>query len=120
MRRFFGSKKEEVAAPTLDQASGSIGTRVDALDEKIKKLDAELRGHKEKLKTAKGPSKTTLTKRAMEVLKRKRMYETQRDQLSGQQFNIEQAGFAIESAKDTVVTVAAMKVSVSKKGFIKR
>ena len=39
------------------------------------------------------------------------MYETQRDQLAGQQFNIEQAGFAIESAKDTVTTVAAMKAA---------
>lgn len=39
------------------------------------------------------------------------MYETQRDQLANQQFNIEQAGFAIESAKDTVTTVAAMKAA---------
>jgi len=39
------------------------------------------------------------------------MYETQRDQLAGQQFNIEQASFAIDSAKDTVTTVAAMKAA---------
>ena len=39
------------------------------------------------------------------------MYETQRDQLANQQFNIEQAGFAIESAKDTVTTVSAMKAA---------
>jgi charged multivesicular body protein 5 len=113
MKRLFGSKKEAPPAPTLDQASAGVGGRVDQLDEKIKKLDAELRGHKEKLKTAKGPTKQLLTKRAMDVLKRKRMYEQQRDQLAGQQFNIEQAGFAIESAKDTVTTVAAMKAASS-------
>mmetsp|Transcript_16272 Transcript_16272/g.25232 ORF Transcript_16272/g.25232 Transcript_16272/m.25232 type:complete len:166 (+) Transcript_16272:199-696(+) len=47
----------------------------------------------------------------MEVLKRKRMYETQRDQLAGQQFNIDQAAFGIESAKASVSTVAAMKAA---------
>ncbi len=111
MKRFFGAKKEEKQGPTLEQASTSIGGRVSALDEKIKGLDAELRVHKEKLKTAKGPAKTTLSKRAMDVLKRKKMYETQRDQLVGQQFNIDQAGFAIESARDTVTTIGAMKAA---------
>lgn len=47
----------------------------------------------------------------MACLKKKRAYENQRDQLAGQQFNIEQADFAIESAKDTVTTVAAMKAA---------
>jgi charged multivesicular body protein 5 len=45
----------------------------------------------------------------MEVLKRKRMYEQQRDVMAGQQFNIDQAAFGIESAKANVQTVAAMK-----------
>ncbi|CAM9922906.1 unnamed protein product [Scytosiphon promiscuus] len=45
----------------------------------------------------------------METLKRKKMYEGQRDQMAGQQFNIEQTGFAIDSIKDTATTVAAMK-----------
>ena len=47
----------------------------------------------------------------MDVLKRKRMYETQRDQLAGQQFNIDQAAFGIDSAKASVATVAAMKAA---------
>ncbi|GMH88531.1 hypothetical protein TL16_g11183, partial [Triparma laevis f. inornata] len=111
MKRLFGSKKEVPPPPTLDEAGGNVGGRVDALDAKIKKLDSELRGHKEKLKTAKGGAKQLATKRAMACLKKKRMYETQRDQLANQQFNIEQAGFAIESAKDTVTTVSAMKAA---------
>mmetsp|Transcript_18580 Transcript_18580/g.34463 ORF Transcript_18580/g.34463 Transcript_18580/m.34463 type:complete len:221 (+) Transcript_18580:68-730(+) len=111
MKRLFGSKKEVPPPPSLDEAGGNVGTRVDALDEKIKKLDAELRVHKEKLKTSRGGAKQLATKRAMACLKKKRMYETQRDQLANQQFNIEQAGFAIESAKDTVTTVSAMKAA---------
>jgi len=60
---------------------------------------------------AKGNAKKLATKRAMECLKRKRQYEQQRDQLAGQQFNIESAGFAIDSMKDSVNTVAAMKAA---------
>ena len=39
------------------------------------------------------------------VLKRKKMYEQQRDQLSQQAFNIEQTSFTIENLKDTQTTV---------------
>eukprot|EP00520_Triparma_pacifica_P010893 CAMPEP_0118654448 /NCGR_PEP_ID=MMETSP0785-20121206/12402_1 /TAXON_ID=91992 /ORGANISM="Bolidomonas pacifica, Strain CCMP 1866" /LENGTH=209 /DNA_ID=CAMNT_0006547123 /DNA_START=49 /DNA_END=675 /DNA_ORIENTATION=- len=111
MKRLFGKKKEVAPPPSLNDAASGVGSRVDALDERIKKLDTELRGYKEKLKTTKGNSKALVQKRAMACLKKKRAYENQRDQLAGQQFNIEQAGFAIESAKDTVTTVAAMKAA---------
>lgn len=37
------------------------------------------------------------------------MYETQRDQLANQQFNLDQTNFAIETVKNTQITVAAMK-----------
>lgn len=39
------------------------------------------------------------------------MYEQQRDQLQGQQFNIDQTSFAIETVRSTQTTVAAMKVA---------
>ena len=39
------------------------------------------------------------------------MYEQQRDMAMGQQFNIDQAAFSMESAKATVSTVAALKES---------
>lgn len=39
------------------------------------------------------------------------MYENQRDQLAGQQFNIDQVAFGIDSAKATVSTVQAMKAA---------
>jgi charged multivesicular body protein 5 len=45
----------------------------------------------------------------MQVLKRKKMYEQQRDQLCAQSFNIEQAAFAVDSIKSTQETVSAMK-----------
>jgi len=82
------------------------------MDVKIAQLDKELKGYRAKLKTTKNPgAKKNLQKRAMDVLKRKRMYETQRDQMAAQQFNIDQASFGIESAKASVSTVAAMKAA---------
>jgi charged multivesicular body protein 5 len=39
----------------------------------------------------------------MDTLKRKKMYESQRDQLAGQQFNIEQTSFTVDSIRDTQV-----------------
>ena len=49
----------------------------------------------------------------MNVLKQKRMYEKQRDQLSGQLFNIDQTKFAQNNVKETAVMVAAMKATQS-------
>ena len=59
--------------------------------------------------TAKGASKEAIKNRAMQVLKRKKMYEQQRDQLAQQQFNMDQTSFTIESLKDTQETVKTMK-----------
>ena len=42
---------------------------------------------------------------ARQVLKQKRLYENQREQLYNQQFNMEQTSNAIESMKDTAQTV---------------
>jgi charged multivesicular body protein 5 len=112
MNRVFGKKKKAVPAPSLDEASAGIGGRVDSMDSKIAGLENELRVFKDKIKKAKSPAaKKTLQKRAMEVLKRKKMYEQQRDMAAGQQFNIDQAGFGIESAKANVSTIAAMKAA---------
>lgn len=71
----------------------------------IKGLDQELIKYRNALKKAKGPTAANIKRRAMETLKRKKMYEGQRDQMAGQQFNIEQTGFAIDSIKDTATTV---------------
>lgn len=43
--------------------------------------------------------------KAMRVLKQKKMYEQQRENLMAQSFNMEQANFATQMLKDTKVTV---------------
>lgn len=77
---------------------------------KIMALEKELKGYKDKIKKTKSPAaKKGLQKRALEVLKRKRMYESQRDQMANQQFNVDQVAFNMESAKANVATVASLK-----------
>ena len=45
------------------------------------------------------------------MLKQKRLYESQREQLYNQQFNIEQTTFAVQSMQDSVQTVQAMQAA---------
>jgi charged multivesicular body protein 5 len=55
----------------------------------------QLGKYRDQLKKLKpGPTRKQVEGRAMQVLKQKRMYEKQRDQVSGQVFNIDQAKFA--------------------------
>ena len=42
------------------------------------------------------------------MLKQKRLYEGQRDQLYNQQFNVEQTSFMMENVQDSVQTVQVM------------
>merc|ERR1712161_178021 len=80
------------------------------MDKKIEALENELRVYKDKIKKSRSPAaKQAVQKRAMEVLKRKKMYENQLDMIAGQQFNIDQTSFGIESAQANVQTIAAMK-----------
>mmetsp|Transcript_20428 Transcript_20428/g.20813 ORF Transcript_20428/g.20813 Transcript_20428/m.20813 type:complete len:220 (-) Transcript_20428:97-756(-) len=111
MNRVFGKKKKAgPPAPGLGETSNGLGGRVDQMDKKIAGLENELRVYKDKIKKAKSPAaKQAVQKRAMEILKRKKMYESQRDMVAGQQFNIDQTSFGIESAQANVQTIAAMK-----------
>merc|ERR1711998_213239 len=61
------------------------------------------------MKRAKGSAELALKKRALETLKRKKMYEQQRDSMANQAFNMEQTVFTLETIKNTQTTVATMK-----------
>ncbi|MQL99756.1 hypothetical protein Taro_032483 [Colocasia esculenta] len=109
MKRVFGAKKNKEPPPTIQDASERITKRGDTVDEKIKKLDAELAGYKEQIKkTRPGPAQDAVKSRAMRVLKQKRMYEGQRDMIYNQTFNLDQVAFAAEGLKDAQQTVRLM------------
>ncbi len=49
--------------------------------------------------------------RPVQVLKQRKLYESQREQLYNQQFNMEQTRFTVENVKDTVGSVQALKAA---------
>lgn len=118
MNRLFGtSNKEKVPKATLNDAITSVDEKVDALEVKIRKLDAEMMKFKDQLsRMREGPSKvkdinlqSIIKQKAMQVLKQKKMYESQKDMLMQQSFNMEQTNFATENLKNTVTTMETMK-----------
>jgi charged multivesicular body protein 5 len=73
-------------------------------------LDKELAKYKEQLKNARSPAqKQRIKQQAVNVLKRKRMYEQQRENLYNSQFGLDQVAFAQETMNDNVTTFKAMK-----------
>ncbi|XP_057550795.1 vacuolar protein sorting-associated protein 60.2-like [Amaranthus tricolor] len=112
MHRIFGVKKQKDPPPSVQDASDRINKRGDTVDDKIKKLDAELARYKEQIKkTRPGPAQEAVKARAMRVLKQKRMYEGQRDMLYNQTFNLDQVSFAAEGIKDAQQTMSALKAA---------
>uniref|UniRef100_A0A803TGI7 Charged multivesicular body protein 5 n=1 Tax=Anolis carolinensis TaxID=28377 RepID=A0A803TGI7_ANOCA len=113
MNRLFGKSKPKAPPPNLTDCIGTVDSRAESIDKKISRLDAELVKYKDQMKKMReGPAKNMVKQKALRVLKQKRMYENQRDNLAQQSFNMEQANYTIQSLKDTKTTVDAMKVGV--------
>jgi charged multivesicular body protein 5 len=112
MNRIFGTSKPKQPKPTIGDAIIKTDERVDAVAVKIRKLDAELMKLKEQmLKMREGPGKQTVKQKAMRVLKQRKMYEEQQNQLMQQSFNMEQASMGIDNLKNTMITVDAMQTA---------
>lgn len=113
MNRIFGSGKPKAPPPNLTDCIGTVDSRTESTEKKIAKLDAELAKYKDQMKKMRdGPSKNMVKQKAMRVLKQKRMYEGQKDNLMQQSFNMEQANYTISTLKDTKTTVDAMKTGL--------
>jgi charged multivesicular body protein 5 len=111
MNRIFGTKKN-TPKPSIDDAIKKTDERSDSISVKVRKLDAELMKLKDQMnKMRDGPAKNTVKQKAMRVLKQKKMYESQMEQLQNQTFTMEQASMTTENLKNTMVTFEAMKLA---------
>ncbi|KAF8591489.1 hypothetical protein K439DRAFT_1402145 [Ramaria rubella] len=111
MNRIFGSNTRK-PKPNLADAISSTDARIQTIEVKIRKLDAELGRYKDQMsKLRNGPGKTAVQERAMRTLKQKRLYESQMAQLAQQSFNMESASLATDNLRNTMATVDAMKVA---------
>ena len=102
-------KPEPPKGPTLEEANASMETRIQSLKEKVLECDKELASLRESIKTSRGSSQAMNKQRAVQLLKRRKMYSSQLEGLMGTQFNVEQMTFAAQNIQDTINTVSAMK-----------
>ncbi|EON66864.1 hypothetical protein W97_06266 [Coniosporium apollinis CBS 100218] len=111
MNRLFGAKSTG-PKPTLSGAIDNVNSRVESVDVKLAKLNAELTTYQQRLaKMRDGPGKNAIKQKALKVLQQRKMYEAQRDQLQQQAWNMEQAGMMQDNLKNTMTTVDAMKTT---------
>ncbi|KAI1720905.1 snf7 domain-containing protein [Ditylenchus destructor] len=113
MRRLFGSGQPKQPPPNLSDAIATVDARGETIEKKIGKMDAELVKLRDQMKKMReGPAKNMVKQKALRLMKQKKMYENQKEQLDNQAFNMEQSNFAIQGMKDNQVTVGAMKAGL--------
>lgn len=111
MNRLFGAKNT-APKPTLDSAISNVDNRISSIDVKLSALNSELSTYQTKIsKMRDGPGKNALRQKALKVLQRRKQYEAQRDQLSQQSWNMEQAAMMQDNLKNVATTVDAMKTT---------
>ena len=109
MNRIFGSSKPQQPKATLNDAITKSDERIKQNQLKIQALDNDLIKLKEQLK--KTPNNSALKQRCLRLLKQRKLYEGQQDQLYKQNFNMEQANLTVDNLKNTIITVDAMKTT---------
>lgn len=89
-----------------------MDNRISSIDVKLSALNSELSTYQTKIsKMRDGPGKNALRQKALKVLQRRKQYEAQRDQLSQQSWNMEQAAMMQDNLKNVATTVDAMKTT---------
>ncbi|XP_044259974.1 charged multivesicular body protein 5 [Tribolium madens] len=110
MNRLFGRGKPKEPGPSITDCIAGVDQRAANVEKKIQTLENDLRKFRDQMsKMREGPGKNAIKAKALRILKQKKMYEQQLDNLRGQSFNMEQANYAHQALKDTHTTVVAMK-----------
>lgn len=113
MNRLFGRGTPKAPPPNLTDMVENVDGRAESVEKKIARLDGELRKYKEQMsKMRDGPGKNSVKQKALRVLKQKKQYESQADNLRNQSFNMEQVNYTTQTLKDTKTTVQAMKTGL--------
>ena len=86
-----------------------MDARCKVIQVKVDECNVQLNELKKQMASAKGTRLNALKQKALQILRRRKMYDTQLGQIMNQQFNVDQVAFAQESIQDTINTVAALK-----------
>merc|ERR1739838_672572 len=115
MNRLFGKGKPKEPPPNLIDCIANVDSRAESIDKKTARLDGELKKYRDQMsKMRDGPAKNAVNQKALRVLKQKKQYEAQSENMRNQAFNMEQTNYATQSLKDTKTTVNAMKMGSKK------
>ncbi|KAL1892631.1 Vacuolar protein-sorting-associated protein 60 [Sporothrix stenoceras] len=111
MQRLWGTGGSKAPKPSLNNAVTTSNDRIEALDSKIATLNAQLTALNSKMANMRdgSPGKTALRKRAIEVLKRRKQYESERTNYEAQVFNMERFQGMTDSMTNVRTTIAAME-----------
>jgi len=113
MNRLFGSGKPKAPPPNLSDCVANVDSRAESVDKKVARIDGELNKYKQQMsKMREGPAKNAVKQKALRLLKQKKQYEAQAENMRNQSFNMEQTLMATQTLKDTKTTVNAMKLGV--------
>jgi len=112
MNRFLGSSKGPKApAPTMADQQGLQQKRIDDLQKRVTTIEQQLIPLRQQLKKARAGSSqhASVKRRALQLMKQKKMYEQNLAQMMDIEFNMSSMVMAQEQIESTVATVAAMK-----------
>ncbi len=115
MKRLFGrgdkevKPEEQAPPPTLQDAGTRLQQRGETIDARVKKIDDDLMALRKQILATRGATQERLKQRAMQLLKQKKMYEQQQDQILQQQLHVDQMSFTLETMAETKIQLDAMK-----------
>nr|CAD7201173.1 unnamed protein product [Timema douglasi] len=113
MNRLFGKTKPKEPPPSITDCITGVDSRAESIDKKVARLDAELKKYKDQMKKMRdGPAKNTVKQKALRVLKQRKMYEQQSDNLRQQAFNMEQANYAAQTLKEKQMQKEFKKINI--------
>lgn len=110
MSWLWGKKKKEEKPATVQDAGQSISEQIDVLDRKIEQCTKQ---SEQALQNAIKAKKAKQQKKALEWMKRKKLYDTQIAKFESWRYNLEQSQFQLQSAKITASVFNAQKTAVS-------
>lgn len=110
MMRLFGKKKKaEPEGPSIAENSENLEKRIQVLKAKVNECDTELKTLRDSVRSSRGMTQNMHKQKMLQILKRRKMYANQLEQLSSTQFNLDQVAFNAENIQTTIDSFNALK-----------
>ncbi|MCQ2816578.1 MAG: Snf7 family protein [archaeon] len=109
---FFGKKKKEVQPPPedLNITSMRLGQSMEDTSLKLQSIEAQLKAQLRVVQECRNPSqKAQAKKKAMMLLKKKKMYESHLNNLSNTQMTVDSANLDCELMRDNLNIMRVMQ-----------